>query len=93
MLAPCTLIEMESVIIGMVMRRFPPFPSLHDELQVSQRKTAFTLQIALCTFASLAAGEEGVMRLLLETFPAKETDVLRSLACLYSETLIRFVLR
>ena len=84
---------MESVIIGMVMRRFP-FSSLHDELQVSQRKTAFTLQIALCTFASLAAGEEGVMRrLLLESFLAKETDAPRSLACLYSVTLIRFVLR
>ena len=77
------------------MRRFPPslpIPFLHDELQVSQRKTAITLEIALCTFASLAAGE-GVMRLLLETFPAKEAGVLRSLACLYSETLIRFVLR
>ena len=84
---------MESVIIGMVMRRFPTFPSLHDELQVSQRATAFTLEIALCTFASLAAGE-GVMRLLLlETFPAKETGVPRSLACLYSVSLIRFVLR
>ena len=80
---------MESVIIGMVMRRFPTFSSLHDELQVSQRETAFTLQIALCTFASLAAGEEGVMRLLLlETFPAKETGVPRSLACLYSVSLV-----